>query len=525
MTFPDGMLPETAGDQWKELWEASRTFSSQAYPEKPFPVTEYGAKCLLCQQDLDHAAAHRLKKFEEFVTSTTEKELLQCREEYGRRRGAFSGLKVSTDTVNETLAELHLEHEAAAQFITTAIGQNERRRSAVVAALTDNTDLGADCPELASASADVEAIARDIEARIKSLRYAGAEGKRKAMESELREFDGRVMLGKYGQIILDEIERKKKVAAFAQCTEETRPTAITQKGSAVTKAVVTERLKTRFKEELIGLDFKHVEVELKEAGGSEGVFYHRLALSRAPGVELPKVVSEGEQRCLSIAAFFAELSTADDPSGIVFDDPVSSLDFQWRLEVARRLVRESQTRQVIVFTHDVVFLLALHQSAEELGITPLDQHVHHTSKGAGVCVDELPWAALAVRKRIGYLKKELQTAEKLHRDGHQDKYEREAKNLYGFLREAWERGLEEVLLGSVVERFRPGVQTRHITKIADIKLDDCKALEAGMTKCSAWLRGHDQAAAARTPVPGPTELKADIEALEKWVDGIHARRR
>ena len=29
-----------------------------------------------------------------------------------------------------------------------------------------------------------------------------------------------------------------------------------------------------------------------------------------------------------------QLSTADDPSAIVFDDPVSSLDFQWRNAVA-----------------------------------------------------------------------------------------------------------------------------------------------------------------------------------------------
>ncbi|WP_423196339.1 MULTISPECIES: hypothetical protein [unclassified Cupriavidus] len=58
-------------------------------------------------------------------------------------------------------------------------------------------------------------------------------------------------------------------------------------------------------------------MELKDAGGAEGVLYHKLVLTRAPGVNLPKVVSEGEQRTLSIAAFFAELSTADDPSGIV----------------------------------------------------------------------------------------------------------------------------------------------------------------------------------------------------------------
>lgn len=43
-----------------------------------------------------------------------------------------------------------------------------------------------------------------------------------------------------------------------------------------------------------------------------------------------------------------------------------------------------------------------------------------------------------------------------------------------------------------------------------------------MTKCSKWL--HDQAPAARAPVPEPAELKADIEALEGWVKAIRDRR-
>lgn len=178
------------------------------------------------------------------------------------------------------------------------------------------------------------------------------------------------------------------------------------------------------------------------------------SLSNAPpGVDLPKVVSEGEQRCLSIAAFFAELSTADDPSGIVFDDPVSSLDYQWRQAVARRLVREAKRRQVIVFTHDVVFLLLLKQFSRELEVEHLDQHVRFLSKGAGVCTQELPWVAMPVGRKIRHLNGCWQAADKLFREGHQDAYEKEAKHLYGLLREAWERGLEEVLLGGLVERY------------------------------------------------------------------------
>ena len=523
--FPEGLLPGTGGDQWKGLWDSARQFSEQqAYPGKPFPVVGDGAKCLLCQQDLDHAAAHRLKRFQEFVMSKAEGELRQLREDFAKKRGAFTALATKTDGVAETLAEIRLDHEVVADQIAAAIAQNEKRRDAIVAALGTNKDLAPDCPALAVAAKDPEGIAQYIDARIKSLRDPAAEAKRKGLEAELRELSSRVLLGKHEQTLIDEIERKSKLSAYAQCIDETKPTAITQKGSAVTKAVVSERLKTRFQEELAGLGFTHVEVELKEAGGTEGVFYHKLVLTRAPGVVLPKVVSEGEQRCLSIAAFFAELSTADDPSGIVFDDPVSSLDVIWRRAVAARLVKESKVRQVIVFTHDVVFLLALHQAAKDMGVEHHDQHVRQAAMGAGVCVEELPWLAMAVRKRIGYIRKEWQGAEKLFRDGKQEPYEKEAKNLYGLLREAWERGVEEVLLGGVVERFRPGVQTQQITAIADITPEDCKAVEKGMSKCSTWLRGHDTSAAAPTPVPKPTELKTDIDDLDNLMKTINKRR-
>jgi len=45
-----------------------------------------------------------------------------------------------------------------------------------------------------------------------------------------------------------------------------------------------------------------------------------------------------------------------------------------------------------------------------------------------------------------------------------------------------------------------------------------------MKKCSKWLPGHDQAAAARAAVPEPDELKADIDVLENWVAAIRRRR-
>jgi hypothetical protein len=119
------------------------------------------------------------------------------------------------------------------------------------------------------------------------------------MPAEAQELGARKLLAKYEQTILDDIERRKKYAAYGLCIDETKTQAITQKNTAV-----SQRLKQSFKDELVQLAFRHVEVELREAKGADGVLYHKLILTRAPGVELPRVVSEGEQRCHSIAAFF-----------------------------------------------------------------------------------------------------------------------------------------------------------------------------------------------------------------------------
>jgi len=524
-TFTAGLLAGTGTENWAVMWEASRSFSEEvAYPGQAFPVAAEGAQCVLCQQNLDHAASHRLEQFQSFVISKTESELRQLRESFTRQRKAFLDLQIQTEAAEEALKEIALDQEQLATEIGEALAGNEARRKAVLACLTADGVLPSDLHEVGPVSETVAALGSQLQERIRLLRASVNKETQKALSAELLELQSRKLLASHEGAVLAEIDRKKRFAAYGLCLEETRTQAITAKSTALTKVAISQRLKQSFQEELGRLGFRHMAVELKEQGGADGVFYHRLVLTRAPGVELPKVVSEGEQRCLSIAAFFAELSTAEDPSGIVFDDPVSSLDFQWRGSVAQRLVEESKRRQVVVFTHDVVFLLALKQYAEQLGIAALDQHVRRLPRGAGVCEAELPWVAMPIKKKLGFLKKAWQDADKLYRDGHQDAYEKEAKHLYGLLREGWERALEEVLLGGLVERFRPSIQTQQIALIADITADDCKLVEVAMTKCSIWLPGHDKAPAWRAPVPPPAELQEDINRLDTWVSAIRKRR-
>src|SRR3546814_6498258 len=112
--------------------------------------------------------------------------------------------------------------------------------------------------------------------------------------------------------------------------------------------------------------------------------------------------SEGEETCVALAAFLTELATAQHKSALVFDDPVTSLDHRWREKVADRLVEESATRQIIVFTHDMVFVNDLHDKAVREAVPMKLVSLSRGPAGTGMVTDGLPCpiGRAACRERV-----------------------------------------------------------------------------------------------------------------------------
>lgn len=90
--------------------------------------------------------------------------------------------------------------------------------------------------------------------------------------------------------------------------------------------------------------------------GSAGKSYRQLKLKgKNPNI----VLSEGEQKVIAIADFIAEMQVSEVNRGIIFDDPVTSLDDIRKSEIAKRLVEEGLSKQTVVFTHDLAFVSSL----------------------------------------------------------------------------------------------------------------------------------------------------------------------
>ncbi|MCR6624770.1 MAG: hypothetical protein NVV67_00445 [Pseudoxanthomonas sp.] len=97
--------------------------------------------------------------------------------------------------------------------------------------------------------------------------------------------------------------------------------------------------------------------------------------------------------------------------------------------MAKRLVEEAENRQVIVFTHDLVFVNDLNDHATKTGRPVRLTTLSRAAAGAGMVADGLPWKAQSVEDRIDKLEKAARAAKLLHDNNQEDEYAVEVAKL------------------------------------------------------------------------------------------------
>lgn len=513
------VTPET----WHALWGAARALSSEVYPERPFPNTEDGARCVLCQQTLKGDAPQRLADFEEFVKGAAKaaaKEAEDALEEaYGPLRDL--GFSVFGDAPSG-LAEEDEELVASVRRFSR-VGFLRRMRLARALGHDGEEPKHPEFPT--DTEGALEAARSALQIEVDELERAEAAGsdERQALLRERDELQARELMGPLIPDIDEELKVLNALASLDDAVRSTDTKGISRKVTSLTKSVITSRVRAQFATELQELGGKFTPIELNQTGTSQGAPRFRAQLLAQPGTEVERVLSEGEHTCVALASFLTELSIAGHRSALIFDDPVSSLDHNWRAKVAERLVLEGARRQVIVFTHDAVFLMNLMEAAKRSSVELSCHHLTRSRRSTGIVMKDAPWVAMPVSKRLGVLRARLQDAKAVFNTHDLESYAASATTIYDLLRKTWERAIEEVLLNGAVMRFQRGVETKRVKALTDIQEDDYERIERAMTKCSECV--HDEAAAINSMMPEPDEVAADIKDLSDWVDELRARRK
>ncbi len=514
-------LPGTGGDLWKELIEAARAFASEAHAGHDFPKLPPESQCPLCQNALGIDGAGRLIAFDAFIQQAAEKAAKAARVTAVTAYRAIENVALDLgidDALDKEIKDAFAESpNACSDFQKAMLNRRADTLKAAGGAVTWES-----IAELSTnPSVGLKDMAGHLLSEAKALEDSMDVKAKAIMVAERAELDARSKLSEIKATLLESIDKFALCDKLKLCVNATVTTGISRKSTDLSKDMATQEVVDALNAELRALNVHELQVVMKpESPG--GRTQYKLALQLPGGGAPSAILSEGEQRAIAIASFLAEVKLGKGLGGIVFDDPVSSLDHRRRSHVASRLVAEAKLRQVIVFTHDIYFLCIVQQEAELAGSQATTQYIGKGPAGFGVQADRLPFDTLSTSKRVKALRTFCDNVAKIHKSGDELEATRLTREAYSHLRMAWERGVEEVLLQGAVTRFIEGVSTQKLRYVV-VEDSDYEAINVGMTKSSKFS-GHDPATSAHLPTPHPDDLKDDIDKLEAWRASVEARK-
>lgn len=516
----EDLLPGTGKSVWRRLFETAREFAAESHRGYTFPDIPQDSRCPLCQNPLGETGLDRLKKFDAYVSDKTTAEFLAAQRLKDTR---VNEIKVITDGIglddallkdisgfDPTLAQLCKEFQDRA---------HARRTYALSAAETgEGWDKIPDFPTNPSAHL-VEAIAKLDKDRKVTEAMVDSKGQKLA-HAEKDELAARKEAVTRKDDLLELVRRRDLCASLDRCIESANSTKISNKATELADSLAKDEVARQLSKELESVGIENWSITVKPETRYGNSQFKLVLQPNKAHVKPSTVLSEGEQRSVAIASFLAEVNLNQGKSGIVFDDPVSSLDHQRREKVARRLLEEAEKRQVIVFTHDFAFmcLIGAHDGAR---VT--QRKIIHGHKGFGTVIRDPEFSTLSTNRRIKELDRICSEMKSSGTVGECPDGTNPIEAAFQKLRKTWEHAVEEVLFNAVITRYTEAVHTKQLRAVT-VCDDDFRAIDEGMTICSKYS-AHERAGHLQPPGPTLSELEKQIEKLADWYECVKGRKK
>jgi ABC-type multidrug transport system ATPase subunit len=448
------------GDQvWQSFILAGEQYiehrDDHDYPTK-------GDPCVYCRQPLGDTALALVQRYREFANDSAQQRITASRQTMSTLTQDL--MRLDPVVLTESIAT-HRDPESPdstleeAQQLIDAVQAAQTAVSAGTAldrsSLRPADGLGG---EVEARHAAAATLITDLSGRAEERQEALAKA-----QKELDELTDRIELAARVDGITGLVTNAKWCQKAAQLAKKVPPvrTSLTGVAKVASEQLINTDFASRFAEECAALRAPDVDLEFP---GQKGQAARRKTV---PVAKQPsKVLSEGEQKVIGLADFLAEAGLRLSPSPIVFDDPVTSLDYRRIHEVADRIARLAADRQVIVLTHNIWFATEMLSRFEKdkdrctyYGITD------DPAKGVIVPGSHPRWDTVSkTTAKINQLIEAAKGAEGAVQEAL-------IENAYSTIRGWCETVVETELLAGVTQRYQANVM---MTKLGQIKGDHLK---------------------------------------------------
>jgi AAA domain len=504
--FGPGELPGDADDEWQQFVASAEEYREHLGLEH-YPSA--GERCLYCRQQLDEASRTLIEKYRTFLDDSLARQLSDAQRELAGRalRVVVADAETSAEYVRMLAAtEPPPQWVEACTSVLDALPRVIEASAAGREITADSIPHGV--PQL---QATIDATSSELQGRISASerQRADRDAELAKRQRELIELEARTEVKRQLPAIRQYVgnaKRAQKLDQYVHRISNATLRSLTDASKVASEELVNRNFERLFDEERETLRGPQVKLEFY---GRSGKAERRKSIANKHRPST--ILSEGECKVLALADFLAECRLRDSRAPIIFDDPVTSLDYRRLREVADRIARLVDSHQVIVFTHNIwlttELLARFERRKDECSfyvVRDTEEEKGLVSAESGPRQDTPAQIAKKIRDLIGSAEgADPAVAEAL------------AEKCYEYIRSWCEAFVEQELLQGVTQRYQPNVMMTRVRNIRPEEIPRANAVvEPIFDKACRYMGGHSQPLEQLSVRPTIAEARQDFETLD-----------
>lgn len=495
--FKTDKVKNVGSPEWKAFIEAAEAFANKQDKEK-YP--KHGDNCLLCQQPLKENEVKLIESYWAFIKSKAEEDARKSKKVIDEHRDQYEQIEFNLfpedniltewvkknyyDTYKTLIKSLQTQQKLCKNIKNDFIKQKPTEWEPYKVEIINLSEIDSAISE-----------------KIKELNEKDVDQELSRVDEAIIYLNHKEKLSTHIEEIEKHVDDLKWITKAENKLNKFNPRSVTEKGKKLSKKYFGQAYQDKFTEECNALN-AHFDIELLHSG-SYGSSYREFKI----GDRLPSLIlSEGEQRAISMADFLSEMQLSEINRGIVLDDPVNSLDDERKSNIAERLVKEGQKRQVLIFTHDLVFLSSIIGYCEELKVNCECHWMENLNRKPGIIhLRNTPSFEKSYKKSV-----KAQAFYNNAIKSQPEEREINIKNGFAALRTSYEALVIFDLFGGVVQRFNERVSIDSLSsvyfneQIRDEVIDN-------FNHCCRYMEGHSHSNKYSYKKPDTNNLKEEID--------------
>lgn len=497
-------------DDWKNLWaSAKRYYERFLFAENGNHFGEEGSICPLCHQQIKGEIQKRVSSVDQYINGSFSNEYQSAQREFHKLCEALTNRNITADTTITSLKDILSDDDLCRVF--SVYKQIEALKT-----FKDDEQCYKAISQIKYASVKklIDDKLKELDDEIRNLQDSLDDNKKSELQSRLSQLKAQKWAYDNKDSINRVISNLRQLSDLEKAKQYIKTNKITVQANKLADLLITQAYIERFTKELAQMA-PGMKVKLEKAQSKKGKSPYKVSIDNGDGKKyrLEDILSEGEQRIVALAAFFADASGREDFTPIIIDDPISSLDLNYEDNATKRIVELAKKRQVIVFTHRISLLVGISEACKSNEVEMKEVHIRGAAKGKGI-PDFKDIYRGNVKAQLNGLKGRLSQAKKMDEDSAE--YRDCISRICQQFRICVERSVEDVLLLGIVRRFHRNIRTNGmVTKLAAIEKEDCEIVDKMMTKYS--FIEHSQPSDVLTFQYTADEIESDIQQYIDWI--------